>query len=147
VHDQRGKTFVSQRVKNEEDNEFYFRDGFEFDAMIEEFQIDMDLEELVDIRENSAYIAFVAMIGGYINYDEDGYGILAKEYKKELKYAAGQMMVGQLREMVNKSVHTIRKFFESFSSLAELVEENGEVAKESSVSNLSEISNIHEEPE
>jgi hypothetical protein len=33
------------------------------------------------------------MIGGYINYDEDGYEILAKEYKRELKYAAGNMMI------------------------------------------------------
>jgi len=46
----------------------------------------------MDIRENSAYIAFVALIGGYINYDEDGYQILAKEYWRELKYAAGNLM-------------------------------------------------------
>lgn len=46
----------------------------------------------MDIWENSAYIAFVALIGGYINYDEDGYQILAKEYWRELKYAAGNLM-------------------------------------------------------
>lgn len=46
----------------------------------------------MDIRENSAYIAFVSMIGGFINYEENGYEILAKEYKREIKYAAGNLM-------------------------------------------------------
>lgn len=32
------------------------------------------------------------MIGGYINFEENGYDILAKEYKRELKYAAGNLM-------------------------------------------------------
>ena len=52
---------------------------------------------MIDIRENSAYIAFVSMIGGFINYEENGYDILAKEYKRELKYAAGNLMRVQLR--------------------------------------------------
>ena len=52
----------------------------------------MEIEDLVDVRENSAYIAFVSMIGGYINFEENGYEILAKEYKRELKYAAGNLM-------------------------------------------------------
>jgi hypothetical protein len=46
----------------------------------------------MDVRENSAYIAFVSMIGGYINFEENGYEILAKEYKRELKYTAGNLM-------------------------------------------------------
>lgn len=49
--------------------------------MIEDLHNDgTNVADLMDIRENSAYIAFVALIGGYINYDEDGYSILAKEY-------------------------------------------------------------------
>ena len=46
----------------------------EFDAMIEDLENEgMSVNDLMDIWENSAYIAFVALIGGYINYDEDGY--------------------------------------------------------------------------
>jgi len=47
---------------------------------------------LVDIRESPSYIAFVSIIGTFINYDENGYKGLAKEYKRELKYAAGNLM-------------------------------------------------------
>jgi len=67
--------------------------AFEFDSMIEDLHNDgTNVPDLMDIWENSAYIAFVALIGGYINYDEDGYSILAKEYRRELKYAAGNLM-------------------------------------------------------
>lgn len=46
----------------------------EYDSMIEDLENDnFNVNDLTDIRENSAYIAFVALIGGYINYDEDGY--------------------------------------------------------------------------
>jgi hypothetical protein len=46
----------------------------EFDSMIEDLENDQfTVNDLMDIRESSAYIAFVALIGGYINYDEDGY--------------------------------------------------------------------------
>lgn len=84
----------------------------DFDSMIEDLQNDgTTVSDLMDIRENSAYIAFVALIGGYINYDEDGYQILAKEYWRELKYAAGNLMKIQLRELVDKSVKMIEEFF------------------------------------
>lgn len=47
---------------------------FDFDAMIEDLDNDgITVTDLMDIRENNSYIAFVALIGGYINYDEDGY--------------------------------------------------------------------------
>lgn len=32
------------------------------------------------------------MIGGFINFEENGYEGLAKEYKRELKYASGNLM-------------------------------------------------------
>lgn len=82
--------------------------------MLDNLYNDLDLDDLIDIRENSAYIAFVQLIGGYINYDEDGYEILAKEYKRELKYSGGNLMALQLREVVDKSVKEIEQFFESF---------------------------------
>ena len=75
-----------------EEEEEEEEDGYDYESILEDYYDDIDLPDLIDIRENSAYIAFVAMIGGYINYDEDGYEILAKEYKKELKYSAGNLM-------------------------------------------------------
>ena len=71
---------------------FLTEPGFETGAIPEEYLDNMELEDLIDIRENSAYIAFVSMIGGFINYEENGYDILAKEYKRELKYTAGNLM-------------------------------------------------------
>jgi hypothetical protein len=70
--------------RTEEDNEF--------NSVLELLCEDRELDDLTDIRENSAYIAFVSMIGGYINFEENGYDILAKEYKRELKYASGNLM-------------------------------------------------------
>lgn len=97
-------------IETEED------DGLMFHSVVEDLQNDLDFDELVDIRENSAYVAFVQLIGGYINYDEDGYEILAKEYKRELKYAGGNLMQLQLREIVDKSVKDMADFFDSFPS-------------------------------
>ena len=60
------------------------------------------------------------MIGGYINFEENGYEILAKEYKRELKYAAGNLMKLQLRELVDKSVATLSNFFKGFLTYEKL---------------------------
>ena len=32
------------------------------------------------------------MIGGYVDFDENGYDILSKEYRREIKYSAGNLM-------------------------------------------------------
>lgn len=90
------------------------KEGLEFDAMLTHLSNDLEMDELVDIRENSAYVAFVQLIGGYINYEEDGYEILAKEYKRELKYAGGNLMVLQLRDVIDRSIKEITDFFTSF---------------------------------
>ena len=73
-------------------NYFMLEDGMEMGAIPDAYRDELELEDLVDVRENSAYIAFVSMIGGYINFEENGYDILAKEYKRELKYSAGNLM-------------------------------------------------------
>ena len=62
------------------------------DAVVDDYCEGTTLEDLVDIRESDAYIAFVSMVGGFTNYEENGYDILSKEYKRELKYAAGNLM-------------------------------------------------------
>ena len=103
---------ATQQIIKREQN----REGFEFSSMLEDLYNDIEMDELIDIRENSAYIAFVQLIGGYINYEEDGYEILAKEYKRELKYAGGNLMELQLREIINRSVQEIVDFFETFPS-------------------------------
>ena len=58
------------------------------------------------------------MVGSYTNYEENGYEILSKEYKRELKYAAGNLMRIQLRQMVDESVRTFTNFFTGFKTFA-----------------------------
>lgn len=89
------------------------KEGLEFDGMLTHLLNEIDIDELVDVRENSAYVAFVQLIGGYINYEEDGYDILAKEYKRELKYSGGNIMALQLREVIDRSVEEFTNFFTS----------------------------------
>ncbi len=60
------------------------------------------------------------MIGGYINFDENGYDILAKEYRRELKYSAGNLMHQNLREMVDNSVQKLRNFFAGFMTFEKI---------------------------
>ena len=86
--------------------------------MIDEYLENTTLDELVDIRETDAYIAFEQMVGSYTNYEENGYEILSKEYKRELKYAAGNLMRIQLRQMVDESVRTFTNFFTGFKTFA-----------------------------
>jgi hypothetical protein len=73
-------------------NHFLVEEGFEVGAVPSSYKDYKDLNDLVDIRENSAYIAFVQLIGGYVNFEENGYEILTKEYKREVKYSAGNLM-------------------------------------------------------
>lgn len=77
----------------------------------------------MDIRESYAYIAFVEMVNGYTKYEENGYDILSKEYKRELKYASGNLMRIQLRQMVDESVNTLTNFFKGFKTFAQLSKE------------------------
>ena len=90
------------------------------DAVIEDYLDDTALEDLVDIRECDAYIAFVSMVGSFTNYEENGYEVLSKEYKRELKYAAGNLMRLQLRELVDDSITTLANFFAGFKTFEQL---------------------------
>jgi len=90
------------------------------DAVIDDYLEGTTLRDLVDIRENQAYNAFVSMVGGFTNLEENGYDILSKEYKRELKYAAGNLMKIQLRQMVDDSVKTFTNFFRGFPTFAQL---------------------------
>jgi hypothetical protein len=66
-----------------------------------------ELSHLKDIRDNQSYRTFVSYIGGVMPQSfaqTNGYDILAKDYKRELKYAAGNLMQIQLRQFVDKSV-------------------------------------------
>ena len=91
---------------------------FRHDAVIDDYIEQTKLDDLVDIRECDAYIAFVSMVGGFTNYEENGYDILSKEYKRELKYAAGNLMRIQLRSMIDDSVQTFTNFFRGFKTFA-----------------------------
>jgi len=114
--------YIKQINKAHSSDQNAINEGLEFDSMLTHLYNDLDMEELTDIRENSAYIAYVQLIGGYINYEEDGYDILAKEYKRELKYAGGNMMQLQLREIVDRSVQETVSFFTSIPDFEDFQE-------------------------
>ena len=96
------------------------------DAVIDDYLENTAMEDLVDIRECDAYIAFVSMVGSFTNYEENGYEILSKEYKKELKYAAGNIMRIQLRQMVDESVNTLVNFLKGFKTFSKLKQKMSE---------------------
>jgi hypothetical protein len=53
---------------------------------------DATLRDLADIRDCTAYRAFQGLIGGQLDLRENGYEALAKEQRRELKFAAGNLM-------------------------------------------------------
>lgn len=55
------------------------------------------MEDLIDIRESIAYQHFVKKMDRELNLKENGYEGLNKEFKRELKYAAGNLMHLQMR--------------------------------------------------
>ena len=75
------------------------------DSQMDQLEESRDLQDLIDIRDSSAYKAFVKMIGGLqTNMNENGYEILAKEYKKEIKYSAGNLMELHLKDFIDRSL-------------------------------------------
>jgi hypothetical protein len=72
---------------------FCIKDGFSCKDNFSDFLEDSVINKLSDIRDNLAYIEFVRRLGGTINWEENGYETLSKEFKRELKYAAGNLMV------------------------------------------------------
>ena len=84
-------------LKNVQIKNFRIEPNFKLDSVIQDFEANIGLDDLVDIRECPSYIAFVSMIGGFTNFEDNGYQILNKTYKKELKYASGNLMQIQLR--------------------------------------------------
>jgi hypothetical protein len=72
---------------------FCIKEGFSCKDNFSEFQENTTIDKLADIRDNLAYIEFIRRLGGpTINYEENGYDTLSKEFKRELKYAAGNLM-------------------------------------------------------
>jgi hypothetical protein len=99
---------------------FCIKDGFSCKDNFTEFNEEQTVEKLQDIRDNPAYVNFVRLIGGLINFDENGYENLSKEFKRELKYAAGNLMQHQLRAMVDESVVVFVNFFKGFKTFSQL---------------------------
>lgn len=80
----RYSNLANREVKSED----FFMDKWElYEAM--------SISNLRDIRQNPSYKDFVRFIGGIplSNFIENnGYDILAKDYKREIKYSAGNLM-------------------------------------------------------
>lgn len=54
----------------------------------------------------------------------NGYEFLDKQYKRELKYGAGNLLKSQLREIVDDSVLEFVNFFKSFPTFKQLLATN-----------------------
>lgn len=57
-----------------------------------DWQEDVGLRQLPDIRDCSAYRSYIGIIGGDLDLSTNGYEELSKEQRRELKFAAGNMM-------------------------------------------------------
>ena len=78
---------------------------------------ELGLAELQDIRDCPTYRAYLRSIGRELDLRQNGYKELDKEQRRELQYAAGNLMELQLRELVDRSVRTLRNFFSGFLTL------------------------------
>lgn len=82
-----------------------YQDENPSDDILQDYLENIDLSNLSDIRDSKSYRDFVTYIGGLpTNMDTNGYDILAKDYKRELKYAAGNLMQLLLRPFIDRSI-------------------------------------------
>ena len=72
-----------------ENFESLYAENFGISSSMHVKRTESDLRDLIDIRESESYMNYVEKMNGFINFNEDGYKSLAKEYKRELKYSAG----------------------------------------------------------
>jgi len=77
--------------------------------------------ELEDIRESTAYQNYVKFLHGTINFDDDGYKSLTKEYRTELKYCAGNLVCIQMRKVIEQTLELILKYFQKFETASPIV--------------------------
>ena len=91
-------------------------DEYSPSALIEDVIDVVEKEELLDIRESQAYINYVRFLKGTVNYNDDGYKALTKEYRTELKYCAGNLMCMQMRMVIERSIELIFKYFKRFET-------------------------------
>lgn len=94
--------------------------GFELNAVCTDLKENETLDDLLDIRECVAYQRFVRKFGRDLNLKENGYISLPKEYRRELKYAAGNLIRRQAREVVDRSIEICVNFFSGFKSFRQL---------------------------
>ena len=74
------------------------------------------IDELVDVRESVAYQSFAKRFNMQVDYQTNGYDRLFKEYKRELKFGAGNLMKLQMRDIVDRSVKSLVDYFSGFQT-------------------------------
>ena len=82
---------------------FQHEPGFEFDSVPQQrAELDETAEtfELKDIRESLAYQQHAKNERQTIDLTKNGYKKLPKEFRTEIKYAAGQLMSREMRKAV-----------------------------------------------
>lgn len=82
---------------------------------------DTEIQELLDIRDCSAYQDYLALNGKTLDFfSQNGYKNLDKQYRAELKRVAGIVMQNQLREIVDRSMNQVKNFFKGFLTVEEM---------------------------
>lgn len=76
----------------------------------------LEKEELEDIRSSEAYQSYARRLKGNVDYEEDGYKLLSKEFRSELKYGAGNLMRLQMREIIERALELVKKYFKPFDT-------------------------------
>jgi len=114
---------IKTKCTSDEEIAAEYSHGSIIDMEAKEFLNIVEKEELEDIRESAAYKNYVKFLHGTINFDDDNYKSLTKEYRTELKYSAGNLMHLQMRAIIEQTLELVNKYFKRFET-AEIIKLN-----------------------
>lgn len=87
--------FTSHVHQNVHVSDLFYDKDFSLDALplsADALNENLCLEDLLDIRQTPAYLRFVKSLGQNVNLSANGYEHLDKQYKRELKFSAGNLI-------------------------------------------------------
>ena len=118
------------------DQECNFEQPFDFYSHV-------SMNDLKDIRDNSAFKIYLLSIDKQLKLSEDGWKSLPKEARKLILESAGYLMSLEMRNLIEKSIEKFEKFILSIPSYASFRESLGFTTK--MVSNLEVIPQHNDE--
>ena len=104
-----------------------FDEGFDFFSDITE------IDQLLDIREGPAYRIYSILSDIKVNLADNGYKLLEKDQKKNLRMSVALLVSLLLRRMVEKTVSEVENFFLSIPLYASIKPETTKRTEESGI--------------